>query len=358
MAYIPGYNPSKREKKKDPKDMLLSASAGATEEARKAPRLNHREAAKKEMEGLLQDEKLSSAAGSNGVRREQLIGEDGNQIRYSVPGQEGEIETGNLSPEKAGELMQREEGTLSDLRRPTKSGGDFYGGVDVTQMTPKEYLRFKVNSMNRSAEMFRQNRLLKSELNGDARARRVHDINVNSPTLSGGMAPKREKLLAQYAREKGKILDDIQAGRLTKGGASNALKGLKDYYSTALGESPSDREAAETERAQIRAGTQLEAQRIASSSALERARLQEKGKDQVNKLAPSYEMKLVPDLDVPLRAMFDKKSGTVKYPTQVQAALSEFRAALSKGKIGREEAKQLFQSRMPENLKDLDPEML
>jgi hypothetical protein len=187
-------------------------------------------------------------------KTEVFPGEGQSAIRYEGPS-DSFVESQLIPTEKVNEILDRTTGaTFSDLHRPTKSGGDFFGGVDVRNMTPEQYLKFKVDYMNRAADMIRKNRELAAGYGGGPRS---------GPSVELSNEPARKELLKQYKQELNDIMDKMKFGELTLRQGKAAMNALKGYYSEALGLSP--RRATEAELAR---------EAMAQEGATERARIQ------------------------------------------------------------------------------------
>jgi len=148
-------------------------------------------------------------------------GEARGGTRWTVPGTTGEMTSETMVPK------DRQGGWVSG-KQNTTSGGDFYGGTNVSNMTPGEYLRFKVQTDLNSAAMLKANRLNRRE-GGGGRTR-----GSSRSVVPGTAAAKRqrEKDLSKYKSELGDVLRDIKSHKLTAAGGRNAIAGLKNYYGT------------------------------------------------------------------------------------------------------------------------------
>lgn len=245
--------------------------------------------AKPSMQPTLAPEQPKSAAPF--TKEGVLPGEFGEQngiVRYEFPNG-SYFQSGLMPTEKVNEILDRTPGeTFTDLRQPTRSGGDYFGRYDVRNMTPEQYLKFKVDYMNRVADQLRANR--EAALGGGVRGR----------TPSVGPDPQRQQLLKQYKQEMKNIVDQMKSGELTLRAGKAALASLKGYYGEALGLSP---------KTELEAGL---ADKAAERAALlKRAELEYASRGQG--IAGRYALKSYtnPETGDTYLVRFDKKTGEV-----------------------------------------------
>lgn len=195
-----------------------------------------------------------------------------------------ENETSSVTPEgtKAGMtpgskireyIGESGERAFTNVGEGIKASGEpsklMYGNIDITNMTPEERLKTKLDSMARATEMYRQ-------------AREVANPGITTRGQGGRMSPdrgmsnyERKEMLAEYKKEINSVMNDMRSGNLTVGGGRNAITALQDYYTQALGLSPRNEEAGKDYRAGVASDTDIEVARI-----LDQGKTAREGQDQ------------------------------------------------------------------------------
>lgn len=240
------------------------------------------------------------------------------QTRYTVPGVRGSMMA-------EGEITGPPRGGYVDPRRNTTSGGDQFMGSDVSEMSPTDYAKFKVDRMNQAANAIR-----------DFRQEQASARGLTPTGTSAIQRNERKQLLKDYKRELNDTIDSIRRGRLTAAGGRNAVAGVQDYFSQALSLSPQAEEAGRNYR-----------QELAGNAMLQNTAMEQEGYNQ--RTAATLAQKGVPGqfemikTQDGLNEVLGKinPDGSVTYSPAIEAAKVEYQKNISNG-MSKDEADQLF----------------
>ena len=209
-----------------------------------------------------------------------------------------------------------------------------FGGMDLTNLSPTERSQAKVDYLNSITDQLRA-------------ARQPKGRGLPSTQQDFSVTPgQRQDLLKNFKKELADIMYDSKRGKLTVGGAQNAIDGLKAYYGEALGLTPQEEESGKTLRQDMGNRAGIEQTQIA---------YQNKDQNKGTKTSAEYKpqkMQLSPGMEIVTG--FDPASGTITYPDWLNSALKEFKANVQT--LGEDKAVEAFKKKYPDI--DTDPRQL
>lgn len=281
--------------------------------------------------------------------KDQGVGE-----RYRRPGGGTQYETPQGIMESDRVISGPKRGGFVDPRQDTKSGGDVYGGVDVSQMTPGEYRQHKVSSMERAAQSIKELRI--DQAGGLTSGGTVRGSSRGVVQGTARAAREREANLSKYKSELNSVLYDIKRGKLTAAGGRNAIAGLKAYNEQLLGMSPSMEEGGKDRRTGMVADAQVTSELLRQEGGRARELI---NANRQSKMTPNWSMgsQIVGDaMEVPFK--MEKLSGTTKYPPAVESAKQMYFQSIKQDPSMKETALAAYKLSVPAAFKEVLPEDL